>query len=65
MLSIRHADSTVDYMSFQEKCRKAEDEDGVGKAKAKGKVKIAAATASSSAHSDAFAKQLKEATAAI
>ena len=55
----RHADSTVDYMSFLEECRKAEDEDGVGKAKAKGKVKIAAATANSSAHSDAFAKQLK------
>ena len=55
----RHADTTVDYMSYLEECRKAEDEDGVGKAKAKGKIKIAAATASSSAHSDAFAKQLK------
>ena len=55
----RHADSTVDYMSFLEECRKAEDGDGVGKAKCKGKVKIAAATASSSAHNDAFAKQLK------
>ena len=34
----RHADTTVDYMSFLEECRKAEDEDGVGKAKAKGKI---------------------------
>ena len=55
----RHTYSTVDYMSFLEEFRKAEDEDEVGKAKAKGKVKIAAATVSSSAHSDAFAKQLK------
>ena len=55
----RHADTTVDYVSFLEECRKAEDEDGVGKAKDKGKIKIAAATASSPAHSDAFAKQLK------
>ena len=54
-----HADSTVDYMSFLEECRKAEDEDGVTKTKGKGKVKIVPATASSSAHSDAFAKQLK------
>ena len=40
----RDADTTVDYMSFLEECRKAEDEDGVGKTKAKGKIKIAAAT---------------------
>ena len=56
----RHADTTVDYVSFLEECRKAEDEDGVGKAKAKGKIKIAAATASFPAYSDAFAKQLKK-----
>ena len=56
----RHADTTVDYMSFLEECRKAEDEDGVGKNKAKGKIEIAAATASSPTYSDAFAKQLKK-----
>ena len=44
----RHADTSVDYMTFLEECRKAEDEDGVGKAKSKGKVKIAAAAISSS-----------------
>ena len=55
----RHADSTVDYMTFLEECKKAEDEDGVGKAKSKGKVKIVATTASSSVQNDAFAKQLK------
>ena len=49
----RHADTAVDYMSFLEECRKAEDEDRVGKTKAKGKIKIAAATA-------AFTKQLKK-----
>ena len=59
IVKYRHADSTVDYMSFLEECRKAEDEDGVDKAKAKGKVKITAATVSSSAHSDAFAKYLR------
>ena len=52
----RHADTTVDYMTFLEECRKAEDEDGVGKAKSKGKEKIAAATAISSAQSDTFTK---------
>ena len=56
----RHADTTVDYMSFLEECRKAEDEDGVGKVKAKGKIKVAAATTSSPSYSDAFAKQLKK-----
>ena len=56
----RHADTTVDYMSFLEKCREAEDEDGVGKTEAKGKIKIAAATARSPTYSDAFAKQLKK-----
>ena len=55
----RHADTTVDYMSFLEECRKAEDEDGVGKAKTKGKIKIAAATASSPTYSDAFVSSLK------
>ena len=55
-----HADTSVDYMTFLEECRKAEDEDGVGKNKSKGKVKIGAtAAAISSAQSDAFTKQLK------
>ena len=58
----RHAGTTVDYMTFLEECRKAEDEDGVGKIKPKGKVKVAAATttASSPSYSDAFAKQPKK-----
>ena len=59
----RHADTSVDYMSFLEECRKAEDEDGVrkAKAKAKGKIKIAAATTNPPlSDSDAFAKQLKK-----
>ena len=56
----RYADTTVDYMSFLEECRKAEDEDGVGKVKAKGKIKVAAATTSFPSYSDAFAKQLKK-----
>ena len=45
----RHADTTVDYMSLLEECRKvAEDEDGIGKAKPKGKIKVAAATTTTS-----------------
>ena len=58
----RHTDTTVDYMTFLEECRKAEDEDGVSMIKPKGKVKVAAATstASSPSYSDAFAKQLKK-----
>ena len=44
----RHADTAVDYMTFLEECRKAEDEDGVGKIKPKGKVKVAAATTTAS-----------------
>ena len=55
----RHADPSVEYMTFLEECRKAEDEDGVGKSKSKGKVKIPAATASPSSQNDALAKQLK------
>ena len=49
-------------MSFQEECKKAEDEDGVGKVKPKGKIKVAAATTttSSPSYNDAFAKQLKK-----
>ena len=58
-IKYRHADPSVDHMTFLEECRKAEDEDGVGKAKSKGKVNIAAATTISSAQNDAFAKQLK------
>ena len=53
-----HADPSVDYMSFLEECRKAEDEDMTGKPKTKGKLKIAAATISSNPN-DALAKQLK------
>ena len=59
----RHADTTVDYMTFLEECRKAEDEDGVGKPKPKGKVKVAAATTStplSSTYNDAFSRQLRK-----
>ena len=57
----RHADTIVDYMTFLEECRRAEDEDGMGKITPKGKVKVAAATttASSPSYSDAFEKQLK------
>ena len=55
----RHADPSVEYMTFLEECRKVEDEDGVGKSKSKGKVKIAAATAIPSSQNDALAKQLK------
>ena len=58
----RHADTTVDYMTFLEECRKAEDEDGVGKIKPKGKVKVAAATTtipSPSSYNEAFSKQLR------
>ena len=53
----RHADTTVDYMTFLQECRRADDEDGMGKIKPKGKVKVAAATttASSPSYSDAFA----------
>ena len=40
----KHTDTTVDYMTFLEEWRKAEDEDGVGKIKQRGKVKVAAAT---------------------
>ena len=54
----RHADTTVDYMTFLEECRKAEYEDGVGKIKVKGKVKVADATTTATSHStyyDTFA----------
>ena len=53
-----HADSSVDYMTFLEECRKAEEEDRAGKSKIKGKLNIAAATIPST-QSDALAKQLK------
>ena len=59
----RHADTTVDYMTFLEECRKAEDEDGVGKMKPKGNVKVAAATTTAtslSTYNDVFAKQLRK-----
>ena len=58
----RHADTTVDYMTFLEECRKAEDQDGVGKSKPKGKVKVAAATTSTSpsTYNEAFSRQLRK-----
>ena len=59
----RHADTTVDYMTFLEECRKAEDEDGVGKIKPKGKVKVDAATTtipSPFSYNEAFPKQLRK-----
>ena len=59
----RHADTRVDYMTFLEECRKAEDEDGLSKIKPKGKVKVAAATTtvpSPSSYNDAFSKQLRK-----
>ena len=59
----RHADTTVDYMTFLKECRKAEDEDGVGKSKPKGKVKVAAATTftpSPSTYNEAFSRQLRK-----
>ena len=59
----RHADTTVDYTTFLEECRKAEDEDGVGKIKPKGKVKVAAATTtipSPSSYNEAFSRQLRK-----
>ena len=59
----RHADTTVDYMTFLEECRKAEDEDGVGKPRPKGKVKVAAATTSTPSpltYNEAFSRQLRK-----
>ena len=39
-----HVDAKVDYMTFLEEFRKAEDEDRIGQSKFKGKLKAAAAT---------------------
>ena len=50
-----HADSKVDYLTFLEECRKAEDEDRIGQTKFKGKLKAAAATILST-KSDEIAK---------
>ena len=55
----RHADPSVEYMTFLEECRKAEDEDGVDKSKSRGKVKIATASAIPSSQNDALVRQLK------
>ena len=49
----------VDYMTFLEECRKAEDEDRVGKSKSKGKLKAAAATIPST-QSNEITKQSKK-----
>ena len=45
-------------MTFQEECRKAEDEDRIGESKFKGKMKVAAATIPST-QSDEITRQLK------
>ena len=52
-----HADAKVNYMTFLEECRKAEDEDRIGQSKFKGKLKAAAATIPST-QSDEITKQL-------
>ena len=58
-MKYHHADPSVDYMTFLEECRKADDEyPQQDKPKSKGKVKIAASTISST-QNDALAKQLK------
>ena len=54
-----HADAKVDYMTFLEECRKAEDEERVGQSTIKGKLKAAAATIPST-QGDASTKQLKK-----
>ena len=54
-----HVDAKVDYMTFLEECRKAEDEDRIGQSKCKGKFKEAAATIPST-QSDESTKQLKK-----
>ena len=51
--------SKVDYMTFLEECRKAEDENRIGQTKFKGKLKAAVATIPST-KSDEIAKQLKK-----
>ena len=53
-----HTDAMVDYMTFLDECRKAEDEDRVGKSKSKGKLKAAATIPSN--QSDEITKQLKK-----
>ena len=57
-MKYHHGDTSVDYMTFLEECRKTEDEDRAGKSKIKGKLKVAATTISST-QSEALAKQLK------
>ena len=54
-----HADAKVDYMTFLEECRKAEDEDRIGQSKIKGKLKVAAATLPSN-QSDEITKKIKK-----
>ena len=53
-----HTDAKVDYMTFLQECRKAEDEDRIGESKIKGKLKAAAATIPST-QGDAIIKQLQ------
>ena len=55
-MKYHHTDTSIVYMTFLEKCRKAEDEDRAGQSKIKGNLKVAAATIPS-IQSDALAKQ--------
>ena len=54
-----HADAKVDYMTFLEECRKAEDEDRIGQSKIKWMLKAAAVTIPA-IQSDEITKQLKK-----
>ena len=54
-----HADAKVDYMTFLEECRKAEDGDRMGQSKFKRKLKAAAATIPST-QNDEITRQLKK-----
>ena len=54
-----HADAKVDYMTFLEECRKAEDEDGIEQSKFEGKLKATASTIPSTQR-DEITRQLKK-----
>ena len=54
-----YADAKVDYMTFLEECRKAEDEDRTVQSKIKGKLKAAVATIPST-QGDAIIKHLEQ-----
>ena len=53
-----HGDAKVDYMTFLEECRKAEDEDRIWQSKFKGKLKAVATIPST--QSDEITRQLKK-----